>query len=418
MGTVYVIGAGLAGLAAAVKLASQGQPVVLVDGAKQAGGRCRSFHDDQLDCRIDNGNHLMLSGNWAVKAYADLIGGRAGLYEADTAQLDFLDLRDGARWSLRLSDGPLPMWLFDPKRRVAGATLRDHLALGGLVFAKPQDRVADRAPAAGPIYDRFVLPLTEAVMNAGPGEASAYLLRRVMLETFAKGGRACRPVIAKEGLSDALVDPALAYLRTKQAGLQLGRRLAGLESADGRVTALAFARGADRLGADDRVILALPPEKTAPLIGLDMPLDAVPIVNAHYRLDPAYAVDRPTLLGLIGGTAHWVFRRGSLASVTISNAGFIVQAAPETIAERCWADVARALGMDAGTVPPWRIVKEKRATFRQTPDALAKRPGVRTRFQNLFLAGDWTDTGLPATIEGALRSGFAAAEAAQEAQAA
>jgi predicted NAD/FAD-dependent oxidoreductase len=109
--------------------------------------------------------------------------------------------------------------------------------------------------------------------------------------------------------------------------------------------------------------------------------------------------------------AQWLFLRGEIASVTISAAEEHVDTPAEALAPRIWADVARALDRPDAPMPPVRIVKEKRATFAQTPESLDLRPGAPTFYRNLFLAGDWTDTGLPATIEGAVRSGLRAAEA-------
>ena len=118
------------------------------------------------------------------------------------------------------------------------------------------------------------------------------------------------------------------------------------------------------------------------------------------------------MLGLVGGTAHWVFVRETLASVTVSAADRLAEEDAATIAARVWEDVRRALDLGPGPLPPHRIVKEKRATFAQTPANLARRAKTATPWRNLFLAGDWTDTGLPATLEGAIRSGVSAANAA------
>ena len=114
---------------------------------------------------------------------------------------------------------------------------------------------------------------------------------------------------------------------------------------------------------------------------------------------------------MIGGTAHWVFVRDDVVSVTVSGAGALAGQPAADLASLLWSDVTRALGLPVGPVPPVRVVKEKRATFIQTPANQHRRPPPATRWPNLFLAGDWTATGLPATIEGAIRSGFAAAAA-------
>jgi hypothetical protein len=130
------------------------------------------------------------------------------------------------------------------------------------------------------------------------------------------------------------------------------------------------------------------------------------IVNAHFRIAPP--ADAPAMLGLIGGTAEWVFAFPDRLSVTVSAADRLLEMDTDTLTTCLWRDVARACNL-TGPPPPCRIVKEKRATFASTPEQDSRRPPARTRWTNLFLAGDWVDTGLPATIEGALRSGEAAA---------
>src|SRR5262249_49449279 len=129
--------------------------------------------------------------------------------------------------------------------------------------------------------------------------------------------------------------------------------------------------------------------------------------NGHFRCTAP--PEGPRFAGLVGGTAEWVFRRGDILSVTVSAADRIVGLPAEKLRDLLWHDVARAFGLAADPVPPARIVKERRATFRATPAQLLRRPAPSTRWFNLHLAGDYVDTGLPATIEGAIRSGFAAA---------
>ncbi|MGI9415746.1 MAG: FAD-dependent oxidoreductase, partial [Hyphomicrobiales bacterium] len=138
-----------------------------------------------------------------------------------------------------------------------------------------------------------------------------------------------------------------------------------------------------------------------------------PIVNLHYKIEKtAPPLMETPFIGLTRGLAQWLFVRDDIASVTISAADDVVDLPAEEIAGRVWRDVARALGTPNDPQPSCRVIKERRATFRQSPDQVALRPATRTRIPNLLLAGDWTDTGVPATIEGAIRSGFAAADAA------
>jgi uncharacterized protein with NAD-binding domain and iron-sulfur cluster len=118
------------------------------------------------------------------------------------------------------------------------------------------------------------------------------------------------------------------------------------------------------------------------------------------------------VVAIVGGAAQWVFRRPGLASVTVSAARAMVDQPAEELAPRLWADVIRAFPELGPDMPAYRIIKEKRATIRQSAADEAVRPISKSDFRNLFLAGDWTRTGLPATIEGSLQSGFEAAQLA------
>jgi len=146
------------------------------------------------------------------------------------------------------------------------------------------------------------------------------------------------------------------------------------------------------------------------LPGLSVPDDFRAIVNAHFALPPGADLSKAaSMTGLIGGIAEWVFVFHDRISVTVSGADAIVDRDRELLAQQLWADVRTALTLGDTPLPTWQIVKEKRATFAATPEQDAKRPHARTALANLILAGDWTQTDLPATIEGALRSGVTAA---------
>jgi hydroxysqualene dehydroxylase len=141
--------------------------------------------------------------------------------------------------------------------------------------------------------------------------------------------------------------------------------------------------------------------------GLIVPDAYSPIVNAHFHcVGPSGS---PLFVGVIGGVAEWIFRKRAVLSVTASAADRLVDLPGEQLRRLLWSDAAMAFQLPRDPVPPARIVKERRATFRASPEQLQRRPGPQTSWENLLLAGDYVDTGLPATIEGAIRSGFAAA---------
>jgi squalene-associated FAD-dependent desaturase len=399
----------MAGLSAAVRLAAAGYRVGLFEAGPQAGGRCRSYFDDRLGCRLDNGNHLLLSGNRSTMDYLDVIGARGSLIGPAETRFPFVDLSTGEHWALRPNRGPIPFWLLDRRRRVPGTSLHEYLSFWRLLRARPHQSVAELADKGGLLYRRFWQPLAVAVLNTEAEHGAASLLVPVLRETFGRGAGACRPLVAAVGLSESFVDPALAWLDLRGGRLFTGSRVRALGFEGGRAARIDLGGEIVDVGAQDVVVLAVPPGVAADLLpGLTVPTEFRPIVNAHFVL-PGEAFDGVSITGVIGGTVEWIFRRGTLASVTISSATSTVDEPAESLAPRLWSEVAAALSLPPLPVPPWRIVKEKRATFAQTPAQVALRPHARTAFDNLTLAGDWTDTGLPATIEGAIRSGATAA---------
>ncbi len=399
--TVYVIGGGIAGLSAAVTAAGEGARVHLIEAAPQAGGRCRSFDDAVLGRRIDNGSHVLIGANPAALNYLQQIGARDSLVRIGEHGAPFVDLESGARWTFRAG------------RPVPGGGLGSHLRALAML-APARGRTVRQVLGGGPMMRRFWEPLTVAALNTASERADASLLRAILGEILRHGRTGLDLYMARDGLSESFVDPALAFLEAHNAVVSFGQSLRGLAVAGQEIAALETAAGTITLGPDDRVVLATPATVTRRLLpDATTPEGSNAIVNAHFRVDPAQLpAGRVPVLGLCGGTAHWLFQRGDVLSVTVSDAGALLDLEQDVLARRLWRDVALALGLDAAAVPPCRLVREKRATFDQTPANEKCRPGPCTRFSNLFLAGDWTATGLPATIEGATRSGVRAARLA------
>jgi squalene-associated FAD-dependent desaturase len=407
--TVHIIGAGISGLSAAVRLANAGHKVHIHEATQTAGGRCRSYFDAATNLTIDNGNHLLLSGNRHAVAYARSIGTEAGLVGPKIAQFPFVDFTTGQRWLLDLGESRLPLWVFDDDRRVPDTGMLDYFALAPLTWASTSRKVGDAIRCEGTLYNRLVQPLLLAALNVDPPEGSAGLAGAVVRETLLAGGPACRPLIARDGLSAVLVEPAVKLLQGKGAEVRFGRELREFGRTGDRITGLRFGADDDvAIGSDDAVVMAVPPRAAVSLLpGLKAPTKFRAIVNAHFRFDPP--PNAPPILGVVGGLVEWLFAFPQRLSVTISNGDRLVDMPREELANAIWADVCKAACF-TGDLPPWQIVRERRATFEATPEQNALRPGAVTSFKNLFLAGDWTDTGLPATIEGSVRSGDRAAD--------
>jgi hydroxysqualene dehydroxylase len=409
---IHIVGAGLAGLAAALRLADAGARVALHEAAGQAGGRCRSYHDSTLGQKIDNGNHLVLSGNYATLAYLSRIGAAQKLVGPAEPEFPFVDLANNARWVLRPSAGRVPWWIFAKTRRVPGTRTTDYPKILRL-FAAGADATVESALDRGSVlYRRLWRPLLLAALNTDPAEGSARLAAAIVRETLLAGGKNCRPLIAAGGLSEAFVEPALEALAARGAELRFGARLRAVAfGEESRAAALDFGEQTIELDEGDGVVLAVPAWVASALVpGIAVPTEFRAIVNAHFRLAPAPPEKNlPPITGVVNAMTEWIFRFPDRIAVTISGADRLLEVAREELAEKIWREVAQVAGISA-PLPPWQIIKERRATFAATPQQNARRPGAQTRWRNLALAGDWTATSLPATIEGAIRSGNRAAD--------
>ncbi len=412
MGRAYVIGAGLAGLVAAERLSAQGREVVLLEASPKAGGRCRSYFDTHLERTIDNGNHLVLSANRDLIGWVDGLGGAAGL-EIGAPEFPFLDLGSQSRWTLRFGNGRLGG--FVAGARPPGVTLPALLGDAARLLAARRGRTVAETLGGGRAFEPFWDPMTRAILNEAPETGSAALLRATFLRIASGGAATARPVFMRKGLGAALVEPALKRLaernivpryRTPVTALSGGDRLDAIETSERRLD----------LARDDVVVLAVPVRQAARLLPhLALPEGGHTILNAHFRAEDT---ELPRLLGLLGGQAHWLFRCGDVISATVSAA----EASPLAAMSRdealaaIWADISASVAAHGGEVPdhmpPARLVRERGATFDQSPNGVSRRPRARTPWRNLVLAGDYVQTGLPATLEGAVRSGIAAARIA------
>ncbi|GBR11511.1 hydroxysqualene dehydroxylase HpnE [Acetobacter oeni] len=418
---VHIIGGGLAGLSAAVEVAGSGLHVILHEAGPACGGRARSYEDRKLGCRIDNGNHLLLTANQSVFRYLGLTGGLDTITGPDRPIFPFVDLADGDRWTLDLSVGRIPFWVLNPRRRVPGMRLGELISLKRLLEADADETVS-ACLMPGPFSRRLLDPFSVAALNTPSHEASAALLGHVVRESLAKGGRACLPRFPKTGLSESFVDPALSHLSVLKVEIRTGRRVTSIETSDDRVTQICFPDDAISVGDDDVVILAVTAPVAASLLKHALPDLQVPdafegILNAHFRLEKppqslgAFAEAR--FMGVIGALTEWIFLKDDVISVTVSAANRYAARDQDELMTVIWQEVRRALDSVLSVPLPLvpmaqRLVWEKRATFAATPEQLRRRPGARTALANLALAGDWTATHLPATIDGAVRSGVEA----------
>lgn len=409
--TIHIIGAGLAGLSAATRLAECGEQIVMHESSAQAGGRCRSYHDSTLDMMIDNGNHLLLSGNHSARSFLERIGSADAFYIHHTAReacFDFVDATTLSTWKIDMNRGLIPWWLFNKNRRVPNTTITDYFSLLRLVCAKKHQTITSLLNTESTLYKKLWQLFFVSALNAHPDKASAFLAGAVIRGSLLKGGNACIPLIA-DGLSSIFIDPAIEFITKHGAQLQLNQRIRHIEYVADKAVRLDTSVGEPiALAAHDIVIYAAPASGVSVMLpGLSAPDAYNSILNAHFAIAPP--PDFPRILGVINAQIEWIFSFNNRISITISDADRLMDMERVALTETLWAEISHITGL-AKTLPKWQIVKEKRATFAATPAQDAKRPPTTTPWRNVFLAGDWVQTGLPATIEGAIRSGQKAAQ--------
>ncbi len=214
-----------------------------------------------------------------------------------------------------------------PSRRVPGTIATDYVPYAKLLWAGKHQAIGQLLACKGTLWEKLMQPFLLAALNTEPKESSAALAGAILRETFAKGGQACRPRIATPTLAAAFIDPALNFLKAHGADVRLGTRLRAITFGAGTAAALEFPDVTIPLGPKDLVVLAVPPWVAQDLVpGLTAPDDFRAIVNAHFKI-PA-PKDAPPILGVIGGTAEWIFSFPDRISVTVSGADAIVDRGP------------------------------------------------------------------------------------------
>jgi hydroxysqualene dehydroxylase len=429
---VVIVGAGFAGLSAAVRLASRGARVAVIEERRRLGGRATSFQDAATGELVDNGQHAIFGCYHATFEFLRTIGAADDVRLDDRLEIEIVDRR-GVSSRLRSTTLPPPLHLVGGLLRWPALGMRDRLAALklGAVLARPRSSSAPLATtvsdwlAANGQTDRLteVLwePLAVAALNQSPAAASAAPFVEVLRRMFNGTRRDSAVGLPLKPLDKWFAEPAREWLESHGHEVRSG--------APGRLLVhRGCATGVEVRG--ERVlagtVVSAVPWFAFPAFAADVPALASVAENAS-RMTPSPIVtvnlwlDRPVsdaaFVGLPGRTFQWVFDKGRLAgeawthlSLVSSGADDVVAQSNEALIELAQRELAEALpAVASASVRRASAVREKRATFSLAPGE-PPRPGCESPLAGFLLAGDWTDTGLPATIEGAVVSGHRAAD--------
>jgi squalene-associated FAD-dependent desaturase len=419
-----------------VSLSERGFEVMLVERRNHLGGRAYSFIDAKTGDVVDNGQHLFMGCYRQTISFLQKIHRLDRLKFQDRPRVDFLDSNGLA--SFDCPPFPAPFHVLAGLLKMKGIGLGDKLRalnigrairrngaqpLNGLTV----DQWLDKLGQSAQIKRRFWNPMVIATLNQSPDIASAQMLRVVLQEAFGGSSKDSSIGISRVGLSDLYTDGAQEFISARGGTVKTGAQVRRLVEEGGVITALEL-RDSQRIQGDF-FIAAVPPDALLQLLPEQLKqtefaaltaLDSSPIVSINLWFD-RQIIDRE-FVGLLGTRSQWIFNKNLIlqpseaktnqVAVIISAARELVEWTRENLVEMAVSELHQLLPVSRrATLLHSVIVKERDATLSHTVGSDNLRPAARTSIPNLILAGDWTNTGLPATIESAVTSGNIAAAA-------
>jgi len=420
MKKIVVIGGGFAGLSSASFLSDSGFKVELLEASPKLGGRAYSFVDNENAAVIDNGQHILMGCYYETLNFLRLIGSEGKLSKQSHLSVNFVK-QHFELCPLHVTGSLYPFNLISAVLNYSAVSFYEKLLfikfftkiylysekdlkkLTVLEWLSLENQTAN-------LIKSFWEILAVSALNTDIKKASAHIFASVLKKIFFRGNDASTIILPSMGLSETYCDHALSFINRNNGIISLSESVTKLTFHDHLIKEIITSK---RVITDfDYVISALPLSPLKKIIngynfltGFDLEYSS--ILSVHLFLKENKFKD--TFYGLIDSPVHWVFNKGSHLTIVISNADIFIDSSKEEIISLILSELKKYILLESSDLKSYRIIKEKRAGFIPSNNILDKRPSAYTPYKNFFLAGDWTATGLPATIESAVQSGRTAA---------
>lgn len=416
MSEYIIIGGGFAGLSAAAYLSSQGKNVELMEGSQRLGGRAYSFKDKSTGTVIDNGQHILMGCYRETIDFLKLIGAEDNLIFQDKLEVNFI-LPHFHIVNLRAGSGIYPFNLAAGLLRYKALGISERLLL--LKFFLKLPLYSDNDLRRMTVHEwllkeyqnenirkAFWEILVAGALNTSIFKASAKVFRDILFEIFFRGNRASTIVLPKAGLSETYCNNARNFIERRGGKVTTGEQVNKLMTENNSIGTIVTNKRV--IKQFKSVIAAVPFYSLNRIIRVskiltDPGLSYSSILTIHVWIRENRLKNR--FYGLIDSEIHWIFNHGTHLTLVRSDADDLMSKNKEDLIGLVKKELFRYCFIEGSDIVDYRIIKEKRATYIPSNEILYKRPGAATKLDNLYLAGDWVETGLPSTIESAVKSG-------------
>ncbi len=421
MNKCIIIGGGIAGLTAASILSSKNIQVTLFEASPKLGGRTYSFFDKESGEMVDNGQHIMMGCYNYTLDFIKLIGAGNNFLYQKNLEINFVtDKR--RHYVLKARTSVYPFNLLFAIWRYDILSSSDKLKLIGFLFKLLI--VSKNSLENLSVYEWLIKEnqteniitsfweiLCVGALNTDLHKASAKLFYEILIEIFFNGNFASTIILPKFGLSESIIDPSSDFIKEHHGNILLSEPVKELIVEKDKIVSVKTDK--NNYNNFDFVISAIPHHALRNIISMDslnidLEFSYSTIVNIHLWLKENLIQEK--FYGLINSPVHWIFNKGNHINIVISDANKYVDISNEEMIEMTLKELEKYTDFKKDSLLRYKIIREKRATLIPQKEILDNRPDSKTKIKNLFLAGDWINTGFPSTIEGAAKSGKLAAD--------